>query len=169
MDNFVIYNLEERNGQLDSINNDVISQWIKYEKEGKKIIICTNKNLSYTMGMLQTIPQINPTIIAESGAVIYEKKAHGSEKLHVMNIENGIKEKLIELKKKLELEFQDIWFQDNNVGIMMYYNKPEMLRVFLKKESLDNFRIDYKDNSICIMPEEISYDKAIVWISKNEN
>ena len=103
MDNFIIYNLEERNGQLNPIDNDIISQWINHEKAGKKIIICTNKNVVYAM------------------------------------------------------------------GIMMYYNKPETLREFLEKENLDNFRFEWKDNSICIMPKEISYDEAIVWISKNEN
>lgn len=164
MDNFIIYNLEEENGDIEAIDDIIILQWLEYERNGGRIVICTDKSCAYIEGMFSAISKVKPIVIAERGTVILW---NNFENKYIMPVDKGNRESLNELRRTLEIEVPNIWFHDNTIGFTVYYDEVQDIRRYLDKIELKNLDVVWKEKSVSIMPQNINYDKAIEWARIN--
>lgn len=157
MEKYLFYDLEKENGEINPIDEKTLLKWEAYEKSGGKIIIGSNKTISYINGMLNGISSINPIIIAESGAVIQCLDSF----LFTYDEDVVIRERINRIKKIVKESVCDSWIQDNHIGFIVYSKNIDQIKESIKEQNSEGLMIRFETNYVCVMPENINYARAI--------
>lgn len=151
----------------DEIPSHVAEQLREIEGQGIRIVLISGRTASYLAGLARGMGIKNPLVAGENGGVLFEPASKWERKLEAIPHQLGE-----EMKRLLQEEMGDLWFQPNQTMLtaapkdLAMVDQLHQAVLQLKPVSDHHYKINKYDDAVEIMPQENSKGRALAVIKE---